>query len=449
MAESESNGTSDAHLRTSGPPPATLTPIPSAPNSPPAFPFKTGGMMDPGEAAPPKRSQSRFFIFAAPPVFVFLWASGFVVARYATLYAPPLTFLSLRFACAAACFLIWILLSRPSWPKDTNTFFHLAITGVLTYGACLSCMWVAIRLGVGAGLSSLIASLQPVLTTVFMALTGHKILARQWVGMTVAAAGLVMVLYNKLSLGQADALNVTLAFFGLVFITAGGIYQKAFITKPVDVRTAQFIQQVASCMFTIPFACAETATIEWHYPDTGGPNWAVIGSLLWSCFAMSLVASCLLFMLISLGAVQVVTSMMFLVPPTTYVLAFLMYGESIPPLTIAGIVLTVLGVAFVVKPPLPACLEKRLDDCFPPKAESTLAEAGGSAPNSPAPATSPPPDMRKEKGQGNAAVPSATRLSSNATDDDGNDEETANPTAARGDESTPAVAAARAGEHDD
>jgi drug/metabolite transporter (DMT)-like permease len=397
---------------------SATTPVASPPADGGSSPLTKSTRSTTGGSSPLSKSTrsttDKLFLYLFPPIFVFLWATGFLVARYAAPWTPAEKFLCLRFGLATLCFALWCLLSKAKWPEDSSTCFHLCVVGILTYGASFSCVWVAIRLGIGAGTSSLIGSLQPVLTTLFLAARGQKILSRQWFGMAIAVGGLILVLWQKLQMGAANASNITISLVGLFCITSGGLYQKAFLTQPVDVRTAQFFQQLAACMFCIPFAVAEVGEMQWTYPDTGGPNWALIGPMLWSVLALSLATSCLFFMMIARGAVNIVTSQLFLVPPTTAILAWLIFSEPVPMLSIIGICVTVVGVAFVVKPPLPSCLERQIDRCF----------AGAEAPS---PAAGAPAALPSEVATAKLSVASQAWRAGNVNDED--EEEVANPTA--------------------
>src|SRR5690606_35295336 len=103
-----------------------------------------------------------------PAVFVIIWSTGFIVARYGMPHAPPFSFLALRYAFSVACFSLWILISKPSWPTDRAQYRHLAITGILIHATYLGGVWAAVKLGMGAGLSALLVSLQPILTAIWL-----------------------------------------------------------------------------------------------------------------------------------------------------------------------------------------------------------------------------------------------------------------------------------------
>jgi len=139
---------------------------------------------------------------AMPAVFVVIWSTGFVVARYAMPYAPPLKFLSLRYALSVAAFLAWALATRAAWPTSRRQVLHLAVTGVLMHGGYLGGVWAAVKFGMGAGLSALLLGLQPVLTAMWVSARGGEVRARQWAGLALGLGGLVLVVWQKLGLGE-------------------------------------------------------------------------------------------------------------------------------------------------------------------------------------------------------------------------------------------------------
>ena len=278
-----------------------------------------------------------------PALFVLIWSTGFIVARYGMPYAPPMKFLLVRYALSIACFLPWIALARVKWPVSRSQWMHLAITGIFMHAGYLGGVWAAVKAGMGSGLSALIVGLQPVLTAVWLASTGGKIAARQWAGLGLGFIGLVMVVSRKFGQGgEADWLNLSLAVGALFSITIGTLYQKRFVT-PCDVRTANAVQLGAAFLVTLPLALLEVEAMHW--------NFQLAGAMAWSVLALTMGGSSLLYLLIQRGAAASVTSLMYLVPPVTALLAWLLFAEPISTLTMAGTALTAVGVALVVRQP--------------------------------------------------------------------------------------------------
>ncbi|MBU3740607.1 MAG: DMT family transporter [Rhodoferax sp.] len=283
------------------------------------------------------------WVRAMPAVFVMIWSTGFIVARYGMPHAPPMTFLAVRFALSILCFLPWIVWSRVAWPKSTRQWQHLAVTGVLMHACYLGGVWAAVRAGMGSGLSALIVGLQPVLTAVWLSARGGSVSARQWTGLTLGFAGLALVVSNKFGHGgEAHLLNVLFALGALAGITLGTLYQKRYVA-PCDVRTANVIQLMAALVVTLPLAALEPAEMHW--------NAELAAAMAWSVLVLTLGGSSLLYLLIQRGVATSVTSLMYLVPPSTAVIAWLLFGETIGPVTVLGTTLTVVGVALVARTP--------------------------------------------------------------------------------------------------
>ncbi|MEJ5991869.1 DMT family transporter [Ramlibacter sp. PS3R-8] len=287
------------------------------------------------------------WIRAMPAVFVVIWATGFIVARYGMPHAPPFKFLALRYVLSVTAFLFWALAARAAWPRDRTQLWHLAATGVLMHAGYLGGVWAAVKMGMGAGLAALLVGLQPVLTAVWVSSRGGEVASRQWAGLGFGLAGLVLVVWQKLGLGEVGPLNLGFAGVALLSITAGTLYQKRFVA-PCDVRTANLVQLAAASLVTLPLALLETEAMRWVLPD-GSVNGQLAGAMAWSVFGLTLGGSSLLYLLIQRGAATSVTSLMYLVPPATALMAWLLFGEPITLLIVAGMALTAVGVSLVVR----------------------------------------------------------------------------------------------------
>jgi len=285
----------------------------------------------------------RALIRAMPWVFVLIWSTGFVVARYGMPHAPPLKFLALRFGLSLACFVAWVGLARVAWPSRLAQWGHLAVVGALVHAGYLGGVWAAVKAGIGAGTVALLVGLQPVLTALWVSATsgaGARVTRAQWAGLALGLAGLALVVWHKLGGGEVTHANLGLAVFALVSITTGTLYQKRFVA-PCDVRSASAIQLIAAVAVTLPLALLEAEPIVWH------PQ--LIGAMAWSVLVLTLGGNSLLYLLIQRGAATAVTSLMYLVPPCTAVLAWLLFGEVFTWSMALGMALTASGVALVVR----------------------------------------------------------------------------------------------------
>ena len=276
-----------------------------------------------------------------PWVFVGVWSTGFVVARLAMPHAPPLTFLTWRYALSLLAFGLWIRWAGVAWPQGRAQWGHLAASGVLMHAGYLGGVWAAVKAGIPAGVVALIVGLQPVLTALWVNQRGHQaVAAAQWWGLALGLLGVGLVVWPRLTTGEVTGLNLALSLGALAAITAGTLYQKAKVA-PVDVRTGNFVQLLAAALVTAPLALLETDRMQWH-PD-------LLLALAWSVLGLSLGASSLLMMLIQRGAANRVTSLFYLAPPCTAVMAWQWFGEPLGWPSVVGMALCAAGVGLVLK----------------------------------------------------------------------------------------------------
>lgn len=288
-------------------------------------------------------SRSGLELFAAP-LFVLLWSTGFIGAKLGLPHAEPLTFLVLRFALAAPLFAVWIWASDARLP-GLRQIGEAAVIGILLHGVYLGGVYAAIDLGLEAGLAALIVGLQPVLTVLVAGVVlGERIGAVQWLGMGLGFAGVALVVLRKLGTGIGDWRGVALCILSLVAIALASTLQKRWASAH-PMRGATMIQFAAAFAFILPFALVfETNRIAW----TG----EFVFALGWLVLVLSLGAIMLLFHLIRRGVAAKVASLFFLVPASTALIAWALFGETLGPIELAGIALTALGVLMVNRPDL-------------------------------------------------------------------------------------------------
>ena len=285
----------------------------------------------------PSPSFDRF----APILFVLIWSTGWIVARYSADYADPLTFLCFRFGVAGLLLLGLAVAAGAPFPKRGRDWGHALISGVFLHAIYLGGVWWAIRQGLPASLSALIAAVQPISTALLApALLGERGSWRRSLGVGLGLIGLVMVLGPKLSganigAGSLAAIGVNiLAMFGA---TAGFFYQKRFLPTG-DLRAMTGLQYVGAFAIMLPAAfLLEPMHIDWN------ATMALV--LAWSVLALSIGAIWLLLLLIRHGEVSRASQLIYLVPPTAAAQAWLLFGEKLSALQIAGMALTAAGVA--------------------------------------------------------------------------------------------------------
>jgi drug/metabolite transporter (DMT)-like permease len=292
------------------------------------------------------QGRSELLLKIAPGLFVLIWSTGWISARYAAPYADPLTFLSLRYACAGFILASLAVAMGAIWPRG-RAAGHAAISGVLLHAIYLGGVWWAISRGLPAGISGLIAAVQPILTALLAPLVlGERISRRHWAGIGLGFAGIVLVLWPKLAglsgvalAQQIEPLAVNV--LGMVSVTAGTFYQKKYV-QTGDLRTITTLQYAGAFAVTLPIAfLTEPMRIEW--------NTIMVLNLGWAVFALSIGAIGLLLLLIRRGAVSRAAALIYLVPPAVALEAFLLFGETMSPLQVAGMVITAFGVALAVR----------------------------------------------------------------------------------------------------
>ena len=273
-------------------------------------------------------------------LFVLLWSTGFIGARLSMPHAEPMTFLALRFALTAMCLLVAAVLWRAPWPRRPDAWGHLAVAGLLIHGLYLGAVFVAIRLGLEAGLSALIVSLQPLLVAAAAPfLLAERVGARVWLGLALGLLGVICVLSGKLGQGGAGFWAVAACLAGLTGITAGTLYQKRWCTGQ-DLRTGNLIQfAAAAAACWLAALMFETRDIDWA-PE-------LLFALFWLVVVLSLGAITLFYLLLRRGAASQVASLFFLVPPTTAAIAWPLFGERLGTVELLGMALAVAGVGLV------------------------------------------------------------------------------------------------------
>jgi drug/metabolite transporter (DMT)-like permease len=278
-------------------------------------------------------------VSAYPALFVVLWSTGFIGAKLGLPYAEPATFLVLRFALVLLLLLPICLAYRTPWPT-ARQFSQMFVAGVLLQAGYLGGVFAAIHHGMPAGVSALITGLQPLSTALLGGwLLKERVTARQWVGLVLGFVGVLLVVGERIQVSGMTGLSIALAFMALASITLGTIWQKKH-GAGVDLRTGAAVQYVAAAAVLAPFALAlETRDVAW----TG----ELVLAIFWLAIVLSLGAVFLLLYLIRHGAATRVASLFYLVPPTTALMAWPLFGETYSLVSAAGMGLAMLAVWLV------------------------------------------------------------------------------------------------------
>lgn len=279
----------------------------------------------------------------APALFVCLWATGFIGGKLGLPYAEPLTFLLLRFIAVLGILIPIALFMRAPWPRKAREWGHVAIAGLLLHAGYLGGVFSAIHNGLSAGVTALVVGLQPVLTAVLAALWfKDKVSARQWLGLALGFVGVAMVVSGKLRWDQEGGTAIGMALMALVSITLGTLYQKRYCQN-LNLLSGTVVQYaVCALLYAALAPMLESMRVQW----TG----EFVFALAWLVIVLSIVSILLLYMLIRRGAATQVSSLFYMVPPTTAVMAWLLFDETLNGWALAGMLLCVSGVALVVRP---------------------------------------------------------------------------------------------------
>jgi drug/metabolite transporter (DMT)-like permease len=284
------------------------------------------------------------------PIFILIWSTGFIIARYGMPYSEPMTFLFFRFAGVVLCMVPVVLWFKPKWPSGTQTL-HIALSGALFQFGYLGGVWAAVKQGMPAGLAALIVGLQPILTALLASLVSERVTVRQWFGLALGLLGVALVLFAKIHVEGLTWLCIAFAFGGMISITLGTLYQKRYCPS-FDLRTGSMIQfSTSAALCLVMMFIFETREIQWTAP--------MIGAMLWGILPISIGAMSLWFLLLRRGDATKVSSMMYLTPPTTALMAWVLFNESLTILILLGTLITMLGVVIVNQRTLPSLLRRR------------------------------------------------------------------------------------------
>ncbi|MBY6263164.1 DMT family transporter [Azospirillum sp. 412522] len=275
-----------------------------------------------------------------PGLFVLLWSTGFIGAKYGLPYVEPLTFLLLRLGLVAVVLALVALVGRAPWPADWASAGRIALAGLLVHGVYLGGIFIAMAKGLPAGVTALVVGIQPLLTAALSGpLLGERVTGRQWAGLLLGLAGVGLVVREKLAIDAAHLVPLGYALVALVGITLGTLYQKRH-GGGMDLRSGTAIQYGATALaLAVAAPLTETMQVQW----TG----EFVFALLWLCFVLSVGAIFLLFALIRRGAAAKVASLFYLTPPVTALIAWILFGEKLGVTALAGMAVAVCGVALV------------------------------------------------------------------------------------------------------
>ena len=272
--------------------------------------------------------------------FVLVWGSGYLASKVGMQYAPPFTFLALRYVFGVLCLVPWLLYARPAWPASGREFLHVCIAGLLMHALTLGGSHYAQYLGMSAGITALLLATQPLFTAIFAHRTmGERLVPAQWAGVALGLAGVALVVWHKVDVRAVTLGSLAAASVSLAAMTTGTLYQRAFC-RSADLRSSSFIQFVLSLCVLAPAAWAvEGFAVRW--------SWQMAAAIVFLVIFASIFAVNALHILMRRGHAAKVTSLMFLTPIVAVFLEWAMFAVVPTVLSIAGIVVTCIGVALV------------------------------------------------------------------------------------------------------
>jgi len=284
--------------------------------------------------------QSRAFETLLAWYFVSVWGSGFLATKIGLQHAAPFTFLTLRFAFGLACLIPIVLITQPRWPTSRRELGHVIAGGLLMHAVHLSGSHYTQYLGISAGITALILSVQPLVTALIAARwMGEHLSPRQWWGIVAGLAGVALIVWHKVDVREASIGSLVAVTIALAGVTAGTLYHRVFCPV-VDLRVAALVQFAVTIAVLSPLAwLVEGFVVEW--------SWALAGSVAFLVIGASILAVSALHTLMRRGQATRVTSLVYLTPIFAVGLELLMFGEVPSALSIVGIVITCFGVALV------------------------------------------------------------------------------------------------------
>lgn len=276
---------------------------------------------------------------------VILWSSGFIVARLVGPYVEPLAFVAARNAGVVAVLVPVALALHRTWPGTRAAWGHLLFAGALNQGVYLAAVYWSVREGLPAGVAALLGGFQPIAIALFaMVALGERISARRWLGIALGFAGAGLVLTPRLEgVGpMVPLLPAAVCFAGILAIAAGTVWLRRFV-RTIDLVTGSAVQFLGAGLAAGSAALVfETGTVIWSLP--------LIAGYLWAVFALGAGGMTIYFWLMNRGAMAAASALLFLVPPTAALMAYVGFGEALAPIQLIGMAVAAFGVWMATRP---------------------------------------------------------------------------------------------------
>ncbi|WP_447981845.1 DMT family transporter [Achromobacter kerstersii] len=289
-------------------------------------------------------NRSSWTAYGSTALFVLLWSGGAIFAKWGLSYASAFGFLLLRFILALAA-LALICLWRKRWLPAPGTRWTVAVTGLLLIGSYSICYLLALDHGITPGVLATLLGAQPILT---LAVMERRYSPARLAGLLLALSGLVMVVFQSIGMARFSVAGMVFALAALLSMTAGAMLQKRVKQAPMDVLPLQYVVSLALCLVFAPF---QPLRAEWGV--------GLVLPLIWMGLVISVGATLLFYRMIQAGNLVNVTSLFYLVPAGTAALDYLILGNRLSVLSLAGMGAILLGLMLVLRHPAAAITPTR------------------------------------------------------------------------------------------
>jgi drug/metabolite transporter (DMT)-like permease len=282
----------------------------------------------------------------APALFVFLWSTGFIGAKYIVPYAEPFTFLTIRYFLAALILFAIAYVLRQPLKLNREQFKASFAVGMLLHVIYIGGVFYAVSLGVSAGISAVIISIQPVLVSLLaVPLLGERLRWVQVVGLGLGVAGIAMLLLPKVFQGDytttASTAGIIVCVIALLGTSGGYLVQKKMGGEIPFLSGTGAQYAVSAIAFAILSFTTEDQIIQW-VPE-------FFFGLAWIVFMLSIASIVLLYGMLRTGSASKVSSLYYLVPPVAAIQAYFLFDEVIGLVGLIGMAFAGLGVVLVMR----------------------------------------------------------------------------------------------------
>ena len=271
-----------------------------------------------------------------PILFILLWASAFVTSKAIVEDSSPFAALSLRFGFVSFGFFIFCLITSNKIILPIKVFLKASVIGICFHGLYLGGVFYAIDKNLSVGITAIIVSLQPILTALFAGpLLKEVVTWKQWIGIVLGFFGTLMVI--GFDIGSSIPLIALMAsIVGLIAITSGTLLQRK-IGIDIPLATSNFYQAFSAFIFLI------IVTYVFENPFINFSSDFIL-SMSWQIIFVSFGAFTILQYLINTGTASKTSTLFFLVPPVSVIMAWAFLNEQMTIIDIVGLVIATIGV---------------------------------------------------------------------------------------------------------